>query len=252
MRVLNMLAVAACCVLSMAFSANAQTPNSSPTPTPFAQGSNNEKQVAVLEAQLEIMRNYDERLISTVYWALGGMITVVIVIVGVGWYTNFRIYERDKSAIRQELLSLLREDIRSTIEASSAKTRAELESAVTSRAAESENKIAKLQKELNHARYKLLQIEADKHESESVYRNVLRTYVEMIRVAQELEYDFYVSRCVENVVRVLKVFANANYSGSSLTGDLASDVTKMTDSLTNEYSADADTIRALLRSARAK
>jgi hypothetical protein len=45
------------------------------------------------------------RLLNTVYWSLGTLATVTALLIGFGWFANFRVYERDKGAMRTELLT---------------------------------------------------------------------------------------------------------------------------------------------------
>ncbi len=56
-----------------------QTPASPPRPQM--------QQVQVFEAQRRLMREYDERLLETVYWSLGTLATVMAVLVGVDHLT---------------------------------------------------------------------------------------------------------------------------------------------------------------------
>ena len=76
-------------------------PSVSPTPNP---------EVIALRAQLEIMRQYDGRILSTVYWSLGVIATLVLLLAGYGWYTNYRVYERDKTAMQQDLQGYLQQE----------------------------------------------------------------------------------------------------------------------------------------------
>jgi hypothetical protein len=55
----------------------------------------------VLEAQLETMRGYDERLLATVYWSLGGVFLLVVLVGGINWFTNYRLYERERESLRE-------------------------------------------------------------------------------------------------------------------------------------------------------
>jgi preprotein translocase subunit SecG len=60
-------------------------------------------QVRQLQTQVQVMKEYHSSLLDTVYWALGGVFLVVSIILGFGWFANFRIYERDKQFLREEL-----------------------------------------------------------------------------------------------------------------------------------------------------
>ena len=65
----------------------------------------------MLEAQLKVMREYDARLLHTVYWSLTTVATLTLVLVGFGWFVNFRVYERDKASLLHELNVLVRENL---------------------------------------------------------------------------------------------------------------------------------------------
>jgi hypothetical protein len=60
----------------------------------------------ILHAQLDTMRQDSDRLFTTVYWALGTLISVTFAVAVLGWYVNFRVYERDRNALLGELTAL--------------------------------------------------------------------------------------------------------------------------------------------------
>lgn len=77
----------------------------SPTAATFAQG--------VAESEARGMQEREEstindKILQTVYWALGTIIIVLLVMIGAGWYTNFRIYKKDLDGIRIELKDSIR------------------------------------------------------------------------------------------------------------------------------------------------
>src|SRR6266849_9833581 len=47
------------------------------------------EEVQALRAQLEVMRRYDDRILSTVYWSLGTVVLLAVLLYGFSWYTNF-------------------------------------------------------------------------------------------------------------------------------------------------------------------
>lgn len=61
------------------------------------------QQVKLLEAQLQMTRDYQRSLLETVYWALSGVFIVVSLLLGFGWLVNFKVYERDKEVLKAEL-----------------------------------------------------------------------------------------------------------------------------------------------------
>ncbi|AWF82950.1 hypothetical protein BTJ40_20175 [Microbulbifer sp. A4B17] len=64
-------------------------------------------QIELLEAKLELSENHQAAVLGTVYWALGGVFVVVSLLLGFGWFANFRIYERDKDILKADLSNTL-------------------------------------------------------------------------------------------------------------------------------------------------
>ncbi|WP_313442759.1 hypothetical protein [Stenotrophomonas sp.] len=65
------------------------------------------QEVALLRAQLQYSKDFQDSLLSTVYWALGGTFVLVGLLLGFGWFANFKVYERDKIAMKTELEALI-------------------------------------------------------------------------------------------------------------------------------------------------
>lgn len=56
-----------------------------------------------LKGELKAIREYHSSLLDTVYWSLGIVFALVLVIIGSSWYTNFRLYEADKARLLEEV-----------------------------------------------------------------------------------------------------------------------------------------------------
>lgn len=209
------------------------SPTPSPAPTSYSQmPSEAEKEaekVAILQAQLELMRQYDQRLLETVYWSLGGMVTIVVLVAGFGWFANFRLYEHDKKALKQELTGFIKEE--------RAKLHEELSSAARD-AVRSELQDMKLMK------YDLLKTEAEKWESKEVYANVLTTSLRMLEVALEIGWEHRIAGALEFTTKALK-------SGKKFDASTIVNVTKAINQLSSDYTAEVENIRELLKAARA-
>lgn len=66
---------------------------------------------AALREQLDQMRHSDDRLLATVHWALGVVDFLAVLLAGFSWYTNFRVYERDKNSLKDELRVFVRQEL---------------------------------------------------------------------------------------------------------------------------------------------
>ena len=60
-------------------------------------------QQEVINTWFEILKDYNDRLIATVYWSLGIVGVVFAGILGFSWLANFKIYERDKISLENKL-----------------------------------------------------------------------------------------------------------------------------------------------------
>lgn len=81
-------------------------PASKPAPPVIQPGTppqSNADEVAALRAQVEIMKEYKEDLLTTVYSALGGVFGVVLLLGGWSWFGAHRIQQSEIRSIRSEL-----------------------------------------------------------------------------------------------------------------------------------------------------
>jgi len=58
---------------------------------------------AVLRSQIETMQRYDDRLLNVVYWSMSGVFLLVVLVGGINWFTNYRLYEEEKDALRETI-----------------------------------------------------------------------------------------------------------------------------------------------------
>ncbi len=83
-------------------SSSPATTSSKPDPSDNAQPQTKTEN-DMLKAQLEVIRDYDQRLLATVYASLGGVFLLVVLVGGLNWFTNYRLYERERDSLRQSL-----------------------------------------------------------------------------------------------------------------------------------------------------
>src|ERR1035438_7549617 len=60
-----------------------------------------QEQVNLLQAEIKLVKGYQQDLLSTVYWALGILATIAAVLVGFGWLSNFWLYEKGRTEERR-------------------------------------------------------------------------------------------------------------------------------------------------------
>ncbi|HEU4594887.1 MAG TPA: hypothetical protein VFS10_06935 [Pyrinomonadaceae bacterium] len=209
--------------LTITASLNAQAKSSSlePTPNPVPTVSNDE--VIALRAQLETMRQYDQRLLETVYWALSATGGIVLLIIGLGWYTNFRLYKRDVVDLKREIQSSLRNEM-------VAEARRAADSAMS---------------DFKRIQYQTLKLEAERWERKGIEGNALYTYARMIEVAQASHPDIFIPEILDEMLRLLKGGKVLLHSNA------AAEITAALETVPKRFSADVEAITQHIRTIRA-
>lgn len=176
------------------------------------------------------MREYDQKLLQTVYWALNAVGGLVLIVVGLGWYTNFRLYKRDVIELKREVVNAVKADM---VKAAHEAARDAADKAL---------------RDIRKIQYAQLEQEAEKWEQQGVDANAILTYIRMIDIAKSWMPEFQVPEILDNILRLLKK-EDAQNSVKSL---VSTEVTKALSSLPAEYASDVDAINNLLRSLKVK
>lgn len=67
-------------------------------------------EVKLLQRQLEDSKRFQDQMLTTIYWSLSTLGGVAVLLVGFGWFVNFRVYERDKASLERDLRAQMSED----------------------------------------------------------------------------------------------------------------------------------------------
>jgi hypothetical protein len=225
-------------------------------------------QLTLLRAQLATMREMNDDLLSTVHLSIGIVLTLALALVGYGWFTNFKVYERDKVALRHELLAVIREDasaVRESLTTDTARITKELEQRLQTlhkaavdagasaaqagtRAAEGVREalnysVEQFAKRFMEVEYVIADMGADSWQQRKVFTNDMRRTLEMLAIAGRLGHDFRVSRALDR----LHVSFRA---GAKPDAELAKEVVAALDRLPPEFVTEVESIKSALRAAR--
>jgi hypothetical protein len=104
------------CILALLFANIGTDVAQQPLPTP-APNKSPISESDVMRAQIAEMKRSEDRILTTVYWALASCGATVLVLVGFSWFVNFKVYERDKESLKEDLATSIRDESEHTKEA---------------------------------------------------------------------------------------------------------------------------------------
>lgn len=199
-------------------------------------------EIMVLESQVKLIREYQGSLLDTVYWALGGVLFVVSLISGFGWFANFKVYERDKESLRAELRAL----------ASSSSTKVEQEigtRVTTASEALSQSLAGLVQGEIKPVLASLAAVDRrlfrlevnilkEKMEANASDTMALTDALHLLALCQK--------RAEDELPEIIKFMLNKLDKGGHFTAEEITRVNAIIDSLPKHYAALTDRLRAKL------
>lgn len=203
----------------------------------------------LLKQEVELLKNYNQQLLNTIYWSIGAVFTLALFVVGAGWYVNFRLYEKDKNEIQRSLneslgrrfaqeTEALKEQFQQ--EASSIKDIAKKTGEKT--ASVLQKQFSNMQQEMLHMQYKMLEQEAKSWRDKKVFSNEFYTYSQMLAIAKQLYqpgWEWLLSATIEGMQKSLK-------SGAEPDVEEVRKTTKVMDSLDKSYLIEVSKLKELL------
>jgi hypothetical protein len=192
-------------------------------------------EVIALRAQNEMLRLYSDKILATVYWALGAIAGVIVLVVGLGWYTNFRLYKKDLSGLENEMKSI----IRSGLDSIQAKS---LQHAAGS--AESAVRIAI--RNLKSMEFQLRTMNARQLTKDGYFGNALLEYANALADDVNALPEYKITEILESMVELLK----NNKAKMALHSGTLSTAIRVLDKLPSQYATDVEAIKTILREVR--
>ena len=196
-------------------------------------------EVLVLRAQLAEAQRFQEQILTTVYWSLGTLAGVAVLLVGFGWWTNFRVYERDKQSLERELRTLLVESsaqardeqkkasadqyaaLRQQLESALSAGETRLSTTFTTLSEASEKRlaaqVAQVRSTYTTLRDQVRELHLSAHVRERLeerasksYRNALQTTVTALELANEIGEDYSVGNILDLVTEDMNTILSGN------------------------------------------
>lgn len=186
------------------------------------------QELIIAKAELAALNHFQEQVLSTVYWSLGTIAGLAILLTGYGWWTNFRIYDREKASLNRELkvyidqeLNKITEQFRvdfgklksdtnasldSNLKTIEARITTFLEKSIEDHKSEVKSQISQVNREQNKILKKILTIELsntlkerEKDLQNKSYRNALQESVFALEIAIKLSSEYEIGEALDLV-----------------------------------------------------
>ncbi|HEY5074673.1 MAG TPA: hypothetical protein VII34_08260 [Pyrinomonadaceae bacterium] len=207
--------------------------------------------VQYLKGQLNEIHSLHDSLISTAHWALGVALALTALLVGYNWFSTNRSLERDKQALRQELIGLLKADaadlhekINVAIKAATDSNAKALREEVSSNL---QNLVGQVQDLAENAEERHAQQlctltihEALLWQLRGVPSNEFTQYIDLLDFAIPRDFDSEIHTALRQMLRLLGV--HLTYSSSEVTR-----LTELLDKLPLQYASQVEVLKEALR-----
>jgi hypothetical protein len=218
-------------------------------------------QIEVLKAQVEVMKSYQDNFLTTVYWSLGGVFSIVILLVGYNWFTNFKNQEKETQYFKDLILTTLnasKKELIGELNVGKNELIAEILKQTNIKIDYENKKIrGDVAKDLDGLKYNLnsyhseskfisievLELQYEKWLAKPNYLLTTSIAVKLIEKAHSLKQNYRVTLYLEFLVTSLKSLKSSLHT---LSVDKISIVTKCIKNLEDEHEATCNLIKKLL------
>lgn len=167
-------------------------------------------EVAVLRAQLETSERYQDRLINTVYWALGTLCAVFLALIGFGWFANFRIYDRDRAALSKELreavqaeLLDIRRELGTELQQWENDAKESVEAATAKMHKNAQGELHSLQRQVQQLEMEIARLQAEVWSAKKLHGNAFSALIRAAEIGRRIDQDWQVNRSVDQIEKMI-------------------------------------------------
>ena len=250
----SLLAIILLIGIAYVFCAQAATENRSTIDTSKEAYASKMEDVTLLKNQISLMREFNQHILSTVYWSLGTIVLIAILLVGFSWFTNYRMYERELAALRQELIGFLDKQMSAfssdfnqksidNFKDISGRSIEAVQSATTKIVTPLQTKIDECTKDISELRFEALRSEVHYWEFRGVEGNQLTYYITMLRAAIKMNSQIKIAECLEAIGKLLEV-------GAPIFHAIIPEIIELINTLDPKFSAHAEAVRNAIKKSK--
>ena len=226
-----------------------------PASSPSGQSPNHE--IAVLKAQLETTKQFQDSFMSMAQWTLGGVIAVALALGAFAWHTNKTNYDRDKEAIQREAKALaaeLRAEVQSLIQSDASKLaealgareqsiRNSIEQRIDEKLLPMKSKLDDVEDQALDLKESALDRDAEESLKEGNHRWATRRYCELLKLhVARGQHEYFVGDVLD------KLRAIAKDPKAVLDADTITALANAIDSLPSKHKPASEPLLALFKS----
>lgn len=211
-------------------------------------------EIAVLEAQLSAAKEFQQHILGAVYWSLGTIVVIFGLLIGYNWFANYKTYERDLAALKQQLVGLIEERhasfksefLREASEKFSTMSKdsaASINLAISESIAPLQDKLSIIKYELKEHEYQLIEAAAHYWEYKKVPSNELTQYSSLLRLSINQKNDGRITSCLTKIQKLLE-------NGAQVFAREIRELNELADTLPSSYAINVDALRNALRVAK--
>ena len=186
--------------------------------------------------------------------------TIAAILIGFGWFANFRVYERDRTALREALendirtaLTKVGTELRSEI----LSERAEATRQVVERAkaeverlrSEVDTQVRSLEMRFAHNDLLLHQRSAEEWSEKKVLSNAVRSQTDALKASLTLRHDYWIGRALDKMHEYLRAMKQGS---GRLEADLLRQVENTLGSVPEEHAIAVAAVRSLMAAIRSE
>lgn len=157
-----------------------------------------------LNTEIQIMKEYNDDILSTVYWSLSFLGIIAVILISYGLYMNLKIYERDKEILKSELANDINKKL-SNIKRAQLDENRIIRKESKDYGEKAANSLEKdINRQINYIKYDVEEIRAENAIEKKVIPNAIDSYIEMAKIGNNLKSDYFITNALGSILQLIE------------------------------------------------